>query len=84
MKKLSATPFYALFAVGFMAAIGCGKPKTVATQPVTQPPPVEITEYERGVSNKPIWANAKDSARIAFYNVENLFDTIDEPMTIDS
>ncbi len=28
--------------------------------------------------------DAKDSLRLAFYNVENLFDTIDEPSTIDS
>ena len=85
MKKLSVNSFCALFAVAFMAAIGCSKPKTVVTQPVTQPtnPIVEMAD-ERGISNKPIWANAKDSARIAFYNVENLFDTIDEPMTIDS
>ena len=81
MKKISVNGFCLLFAVAFMALNSCSKPKTVATQPTTQP--VETTE-ERGVSSKPIWANAKDSARIAFYNVENLFDTIDEPMTIDS
>jgi predicted extracellular nuclease len=30
------------------------------------------------------FSDAKDSFRVAFYNVENLFDTIDEPRTIDS
>ena len=85
MKKLNVKGLFIVFAVAFIALNGCSKPKTVATQPVTQPTtqPVETTE-ERGISTKPIWANAKDSARIAFYNVENLFDTIDEPMTIDS
>lgn len=85
MKKFSVKGFCLVFAVAFIALNSCSKPKTVATQPVAQPanPPVEMAE-ERGVSAKPIWANAKDSARIAFYNVENLFDTIDEPMTIDS
>lgn len=81
MKKISVNGLLLLLAVAFMALNACSKPKTVATQPTTTP--VEI-EDERGFSNKPIWANAKDSARIAFYNVENLFDTIDEPMTIDS
>jgi predicted extracellular nuclease len=85
MKKLNVNGLCLLFAVAFMALNSCSKPKTVATQPTTQSTtlPVETTE-ERGVLTKPIWANAKDSARIAFYNVENLFDTIDEPMTIDS
>ena len=45
--------------------------------------PVEMPT-EAVNSTLPIWKNAKDSARIAFYNVENLFDTLDSPITLDS
>lgn len=68
------------FAALFMVLESCNTPKTVAIKPLET---VE-TPDERGKITQPIWANAKDSARIAFYNVENLFDTIDDPMTIDS
>lgn len=30
------------------------------------------------------WIGAKDSLRVGFYNIENLFDTIDDPQTSDS
>ena len=37
-------------------------------------------DFSRSLS----FQDTKDSFRLAFYNVENLFDTIDEPNTIDS
>lgn len=50
-------------------------PKTVVVKPSTPMPNI----------HSPLsFGDAKDSFRIAFYNVENLFDTIDEPRTIDS
>lgn len=67
------------FSLIYLAA--CSKPQAVVTKPTETP--VETPE-EYGKTSKPIWANAKDSARIAFYNVENLFDTIDSPTTLDS
>ena len=49
--------------------------KAVVVQSATTPP-----DFSRPLS----FQDAKDSFRLAFYNVENLFDTIDEPSTIDS
>jgi predicted extracellular nuclease len=66
----------------FLLVESCSTPKTVATAPVVAPPVAQVVETVN--STLPVWAGAKDSTRIAFYNVENLFDTIDEPRTIDS
>jgi predicted extracellular nuclease len=77
MKKRSLKILYLLVATAFVVLESCNTPKTVGTKPVGEP-------LETVNSTLSIWSNAKDSARIAFYNVENLFDTIDEPMTIDS
>ncbi len=49
--------------------------KSIVVKSTTQP-----IDFSRPLSFK----DAKDSFRIAFYNVENLFDTIDEPNKIDS
>jgi predicted extracellular nuclease len=69
----------------FFLLESCNSPKTsvskVADLPLGKP---TSAAAETANSTVPIWKNAKDSARIAFYNVENLFDTLDSPMTIDS
>jgi predicted extracellular nuclease len=77
MKKHGLKTLCLLCVAAFTLMESCSKPQTVVTQPIKA---VEAQPVLTG----PIWANAKDSVRIAFYNVENLFDTIDEPMTIDS
>ena len=75
---LSVVAFYCLLE-------SCNVPKTVAVNPVPATFETVVKNVpESANSTLPIWKNAKDSTRIAFYNVENLFDTIDEPMTIDS
>jgi predicted extracellular nuclease len=81
MKKHGLKTLSLSIIAAFSLATGCNSPKTVAVKPIAAAvePVVEAVN-----SALPIWANAKDSARIAFYNVENLFDTIDEPMKIDS
>jgi predicted extracellular nuclease len=81
MKKHGLNTLCLLVIAAFFLTESCNAPKTVAANPIVAAaePVVETVN-----SALPIWANAKDSARIAFYNVENLFDTIDEPMTIDS
>ncbi len=81
MKKYGLKTLYLSAIVAFCLIESCSTPKTVETKPILKG--VE-TAAETVNSTLPIWKNAKDSARIAFYNVENLFDTIDEPMTIDS
>jgi predicted extracellular nuclease len=83
MKKHALKTALALSLLVYLAA--CSRTQPVATKPASTAAadPVEVPD-EYAKTAKPIWANAKDSARIAFYNVENLFDTIDEPMTIDS
>jgi predicted extracellular nuclease len=80
MKKHGLKTLCLFFIAAFLLTESCNSPKTVAVKPVA---PVE-TPVEAVNSTLPIWANAKDSTRIAFYNVENLFDTIDEPMKLDS
>ena len=80
MKKYLLSSFALLFAV-VMVLQSCGTPKTVAATPTE---PLEATPSEYAAAKLPIWANAKDSARIAFYNVENLFDTLDAPDIDDS
>lgn len=80
MKKLFLVN-YAIFLAVLMLLQGCGTPKTVAT-PTTEPRQEPIVEAN--TNGLPIWANAKDSARVAFYNVENLFDTLDAPIIDDS
>jgi predicted extracellular nuclease len=45
---------------------------------------VKETTVPQDFSRPLSFQDAKDSFRLAFYNVENLFDTIDEPMKIDS
>ncbi len=70
----------ALFVIIFLIITSCNAPKSVVQTAGTPP----VTREEIVNSTLPIWSNAKDSTRIAFYNVENLFDTIDDPMTIDS
>jgi predicted extracellular nuclease len=81
MKKHGLNTLCLVVVAACFLVESCSAPKTVAAKPVVAAaePVVETVN-----SALPIWANAKDSARIAFYNVENLFDTIDEPMTIDS
>jgi predicted extracellular nuclease len=81
MKKHGLNTLCLFVVATFFLAESCGGLQGAATKPVAAvvEPVVETVN-----STLPIWANAKDSARIAFYNVENLFDTIDEPMKIDS
>jgi predicted extracellular nuclease len=80
MKKHGLNTLSLCIIAAFFLVESCSSPKTVAVKPVA---PVE-TPIETVNSTLPIWSSAKDSARVAFYNVENLFDTIDEPMKIDS
>jgi predicted extracellular nuclease len=49
--------------------------KSIVVKSATTPP-----DFSRPLS----FQDAKDSFRLAFYNVENLFDTIDSPNTLDS
>ena len=80
MKKYLLFPFSLLITI-IMVLQSCDTPKTIAT-PMTEPRQEDPSVS--AASNLPIWANAKDSARIAFYNVENLFDTLDAPNIDDS
>jgi predicted extracellular nuclease len=85
MKKPGLKTLCLLVIAFYCLLESCNAPKTVAVNPVPKALETAIkTAAESPNSTLPIWKNAKDSARIAFYNVENLFDTIDEPMTIDS
>jgi predicted extracellular nuclease len=75
-----------LSVMAFLALLeSCNTPKPNGAKLVDKSttPSVEMPS-EVAHSTLPVWKNAKDSTRIAFYNVENLFDTIDQPMTIDS
>ena len=79
MKHLKKVlPFiFCLFSVIFFLFLleSCDTKKAVVVKPTTLP-----EDFSRPLS----FQDAKDSFRIAFYNVENLFDTIDEPNKIDS
>jgi predicted extracellular nuclease len=86
MKKHGFKTLMYTMIVSYALLESCTAPKTSSiAKPIEKAAstPIEIPA-EATNSTLPIWANAKDSARIAFYNVENLFDTIDSPMTIDS
>jgi predicted extracellular nuclease len=85
MKKHGLKTLCLLVIAFYCILESCNTPKTVAVNPVQATLETVVKSVpESANSTLPIWKNAKDSARIAFYNVENLFDTIDEPMTIDS
>jgi predicted extracellular nuclease len=86
MKKHAIKTVMFTLIVSYALLESCTAPKTSnIAKPIgqTTAKPIDIP-IEIPNSTLPIWANAKDSVRIAFYNVENLFDTIDSPMTIDS
>jgi predicted extracellular nuclease len=86
MKKHGLNTLIVALIGSYALLESCAAPKTSSiAKPIEQvtTKPVEIPA-EKPNSIFPIWKNAKDSTRIAFYNVENLFDTIDSPMTIDS
>lgn len=67
-----------LLTVGFGLSLleSCDSPQKAVVMKSANVP----QDYSRPLS----FQDAKDSFRIAFYNVENLFDTIDEPNKIDS
>lgn len=86
MKKYGLKTSLFTLIVIYALLESCTAPKTSnIAKPIEKATsiPLEIPT-EAANSTLPIWKNAKDSARIAFYNVENLFDTLDSPITIDS
>ncbi len=64
------------FIFGFLLLESCDtQQKSIVVKSATTP-----LDFSRPLS----YQDAKDSFRLAFYNVENLFDTIDSPNTLDS
>jgi predicted extracellular nuclease len=78
MKSLKiALYLLVLLPLSIVVIESCGTPKTAVVKPAE---PAEETADLRAIDP----TTAKDSLRIAFYNVENLFDTLDDPIKIDS
>lgn len=79
---VSAIIVVVLIPLSILTLESCFSAKNTAE---TKPAPSETpAEYAANV-NKPLdFSKAKDSFKIGFYNVENLFDTIDEPLKNDS
>ncbi|MBL7818800.1 MAG: hypothetical protein JNL70_27625 [Saprospiraceae bacterium] len=76
--KKHFVPLFVCFltlSLGIMLLESCDSPKKAVVVKTETP-----QDYSRPLS----FENVKDSFRLAFYNVENLFDTIDEPQKIDS
>ena len=81
MKNLKKRLFsfalcFSLVGFGLFMLESCDSPQKAVVMKSAAVP----QDYSRPLS----FQDAKDSFRIAFYNVENLFDTIDEPNKIDS
>lgn len=77
--KKHLSPF-ALCLFSFCFALLCLESCDSAKKPIVIKTAATPQDFSRPLS----FLEAKDSFRLAFYNVENLFDTIDEPNKIDS